>query len=99
MTKKEYIAAMQMSITWHLELRKLEDKESIWLRFERALFDNNILTKKEYHDQIINIAKACGCKFVIYLFEDYNTKIVYFFTNLGQEKTAMEQLQEASYAR
>ncbi len=104
MNRIEHITLVSRALIGHLELRKSElrsnKKKFLWVKFDNKAFDNKVMSKEEWHDQLIATAQSCGCKYVNVLNTDYDTKIMYFFTNPSYKgKTAMEKLQEASYAR
>lgn len=104
MTKLEHIVLVSKILINHLELRKSElrspNNPFIWVKFDAKAFDTKVMSKEDWHEQLIETAQTRGCEYINVLKTDYNTKLVYFFTNPNfKEKTAMEKLQEASYAR
>lgn len=104
MTRLEHITLVSRTLINHLEFRKSEirsnAKKFLWVKFDNKALDSKVMSKEDWRDQLIATAKSCGCDYVNVLKTDYDTKIMYFFTNPSyKEKTAMEKLQEASYAR
>ncbi len=104
MNKIECITLVSKALINHLELRKSElkspNRKYIWVKFVARAFDKNVMSKEDWHYQLIGTAQSCGCEYVNVLKTDYDTKLMYFFTNPNfREKSAMEKLQEAQYAR
>lgn len=101
MNRLQCITLVSKVLIKHLELRKQEmEGPFIWVKFSMKAFDKTVFSKEEWHKHLISVAASCSCEYVNHLMTDYDTRIMYFFTNPGHvQKTAMEQLQEASYAR